>query len=286
MQSQSTHWNYPHETPKKSIILDHQSILVQQDPNCLLYNLNPGHNVKTLPRELNPSYGHESLIDANLRNIENALAKKRAAKAGQSNFEFASLHRPGNLGRKSLGQNTNENKYFIQAHPSIATMPPNMDHIYECIDSESISSTLYDHHRRLNMQNMYGANYRSKSTVNDDDLSSSSIYEDKPLLFSNHNSTLSYDNNKSKRMFIPQHYHSNASIYDKTSKDKVLVEGHPNMHGQASVLWQLGKDANNELPDLLQKPNCTAGNLLVSYSGENRFLNKVINANQKSTLNK
>ena len=270
---------------KKSTILDHQSILVQQDPNCLLYSLNAGNHTKTLPHEFNLSYAHDSFVDPNLRNIESVLAKKRA-KAAQSNFDFASLHRSGHLARKGLSPHTNENKYSVQTHAGVANLPPNMDHIYESIDSESISSTLYDHHRRLNMQNMYGANYRSKSTVNDDDLSSSSIYEDKPLLFTNYNSTLSYDNNKPKRMFIPPHYHSNASIYDKAPKDRVLIESHPNMHSQASgALWQFGKDSN-ELPDLLQKPNCPGSNLLVSYSGENRFLNKVVNANPKSLLNK
>ena len=266
----------------RSTILDHQSILATQDPNCLLYNLN-SPQTKTLPRDLNPSYGQDSMLDSNFKNInmENVLLKKKNKNA-QTNFEFATMQR-SNLSLKPFVANPNENKYTIHAHPGIGNFAANLDHIYESIDNESISSTLYDHNRRLNMHNFYGANYRSKSTVNDDDLSSSSIYEDKPLLFAN-NSSLTYDNNnKSKRIFIPPHYHSNASFYDKALKDKAAIENHPNV-SPVSALWPFAKDSN-ELPDLLQKSNC-ANNLLVSYSGENRFLNKVVISNPKSSFNK
>lgn len=249
--------------------------------------------MKTLPREFNPSFGGQ---ETSLRNIEGMLSNKKRAKAAQANFEFASLHRPGNLAgnRKPFGAGGHENKYSVQSQVGMGNhYAPNLDHIYESIDSEQ---ALYEHQRRLqNMQNFYGANnYRSKSTVNDDDLSSSSIYEDKPLLFANHNSTLSYDNHKTKRIFVPQHYHSNASIYDNKMPGRetrmspqMIQEGlqqqqrqqgsASGVQGQSGALWHFGKEPY-ELPDLLQKSN-QASNLLVSYSGENnRFLNKVVNS--------
>lgn len=248
--------------------------------------------MKTLPREYHPSCAHETYHESNLRHIENAFNKKKA-KSAQAHFEFASLHRPGNqAGRKGFGGHSNENKYSVQMYAGMqggmANFAPNLDHIYESIDSDSMASTLYEQHRRLNMQNFYGANYRSKSTVNDDDLSSSSIYEDKPLLIANHNCTLAYENNRSKRMFIPQHYHSNASIYDKTPKEKQCMPpmetqpGGASFHGQTptGAMWQFDKEAH-ELPDLLQKSAAQTNNLLVSYSGENRFLNKVVNQHGK-----
>lgn len=226
-------------------------------------------------------YAQEPLSESNMRIIDNALAKKR----GKANCDFASLHRSKLEAARRLGpvSGQNENKYMIQGS-NMLTLTPNMDHIYESIDSDSLASTLYDQNRRLNLNHFYGNNYRSKSTVNEDDLSSSSIYEDKPLLFTATtnaanagSSTFWHD--KSKRNFMPQHYHSNASIYDKAPKDRLeQLQQQQQLNSQA--LWQFGgcKDPS-ELPDLIQKqaPN----SLLVSYSGENRFFNKVINPNQK-----
>lgn len=263
----------------RSTILDHQSILAAQDPSCLLFNFNPTHQIKTLPREVIPSHVRESYVESNLKNPENVISKKKGKNA-QTNLEFASLHRPGNISRKPFVVNANENKYTIQAHSGVANFAPNLDHIYESIDSESISSTLYEQNRRLNMHNMYGANYRSKSTVNDDDLSSSSIYEDKPLLFANNSSFSSTDHSRSKRIFIPHHYHSNASIYDKAPKDKMTMENHVNPATNCNAVWQFASKDATELPDLLQKSN-GANNLLVSYSGDNRFLNKVVNSSMQ-----
>ena len=257
---------------KKSTVLDHQSILAHQDPDYLSYNFGQKKEMKTLPRVLNRFCIQEpALKSSNIQFLDNVMSKKM----NKANLDSSSLHRPSNSPRRPLTSQTNENKYIIQAH-NMLNLAPNLDHIYECIDTDSMASTLYDQSRRQN--NPYGINYRNKPVVNEDDLSSSSIYEDKPLLFSN-NSSFWHDNLKARRNLMPHHYHSNASIYDKAPKDKNVIENPQTQNGQLNSLWQFSKESNTELPDLLQKSHAT-NNLLVSYSGENRFFNKVINTNQ------
>lgn len=241
---QSAHWTSQLETLKKSTKHDHQFTLARQDLNHLSsYNYNED---KTLPRD-----------------FESVMTKKRGKASINAN-------RSSHVQRCSI-QHSGENKYIIHS-PTNCT--PNMDHIYESIDSDSMTSTLYGQGRRVHLNTLYGINYRSKSTVNEDDLSTSSIYEDKPLLFSNTSTTLHHHNLKSRRNFMPQYYHSNASIYDKTPKEKLsnennLVQAHPNPS------WQLAKE--DGLPDLLQKP-FGANNLLVSYLDENKLSNRMTNS--------
>lgn len=220
----------------------------------------------------------EPIIEFNTKLVDN-FSLKRKPKPFMG-AEFGTLQQTF---RRTNGQpySIGENKYIIQG---------NMDHIYESIDSDSLASvTLNEYHRRINQlnNNLYPPNYRSRSTVNEDDLSTSSIYEDKPLLFSNSHNTSSVNNNsgnngpngKSKRMFMnQQHYQSNASIYDKGVKDSKTMASPTDeqllqSHGHSNMLWHhlSTKDAAC-LPDLLQK----SGNLLVSYADENKIRNKVI----------
>lgn len=259
-----------------------------QDPGCLLSDFASQANaIKTLPREFNSYYQAQTpdqAMDSYMRTIHADAANRKRVRPrpGESNFEFASLQRSANFPRKMSGAGRmNENKYTVHANGTNYPVV-NMDHIYESIDSESSASAMYDQNNRrinMNMFNFYppnNVNCRSKSTLNDDDLSSSSIYEDKPLLMAGNGSI------QNRRPFMTSHYHSNASIYDKGLKDQAArqMEQHlSSMHpSQVDSMWQhmaaQSKDANG-LPDLLQqKPN--QNNLIVSYSGENKFMNKVV----------
>lgn len=266
-----------------------------------------GSATKTLPRELNLIYRQEMGMPQREDMAFTTNNRKRNNnnnnKGRDFNFEFTSLHRNAannnNFARRVGGQQQqqqSQNKYSVQENNShaIAGMVPNPDHIYESIDSEA---NFYDYNRRMNMLNYYGgvapngggsSNYRSKSTINEDDLSSSSIYEDKPLLFSN-STFLNANNDKLRRAGIAQmqqhqqqqqhqHYHSNASIYDRNMKDLNQRQQQQLINAPAGTVWQLPKDSsNNELPDLVQKSNLT-NNVIVSYSGDNKkFFNKVVN---------
>lgn len=282
-------------SPRQFTAHDHQSILAQPDRNIHLFNYGGsgaqmiGPGTKTLPRELNLIYRQERGMPQR-EDLSFTNNRKRNNNKGRDfNFEFTSLHRnaaTNNFPRRVGGQQSQQNKYSVQENnnQAIAGMVPNPDHIYESIDSES---NFYDYNRRMNMLNYYGgvtpsgggsSNYRSKSTINEDDLSSSSIYEDKPLLFSN-NSFLNANNRRAGIAQMQpqqrQHYQSNASIYDRNQRQQQIINAPTNN------VWQMQKDSSNELPDLVQKSNLT-NNVIVSYSGDNKkFFNKVVNPANK-----
>lgn len=230
-----------------------------------------GNFTKTLPREFygqgGESFDNPSAFPATSKRKFSGSKQQQQ----QQMAEFASLHRNLNNFRQQKGGN-GENKYAIQG----GNYAPNLDHIYECIDSESGASVYYDSARRMHIQSFYGppggvAYHRSKSTVAEDDLSSSSIYEDKPLLNQSRGGNYIYDKKPDSLM--------DASVQGL---------GPQQIH-QATVepqLWQHhfgGKDSSASssgdlLPDLIQQKQNQANSLLVSYNGDNnRFLNKVIN---------
>lgn len=243
------------------------------------YGITTNTITKTLPRDVNYQQQHRTNLY-----LDDSKKRNRA-------FEFASLHRNANPVIRKNYQNhqsrnsENGNRYVIQDN---SAHPYNGDHIYESIDSESVQYGTSQQQQQLHQQRRFmhcysgsSNNYRSKSTIADDELSSSSIYEDRPLLMSNssfmvNNIGTGCGNSRRTMMMMPQHYHSNASIYDR--KDGCTQSSRLPQHlGQNCQI--MGKDVN-ELPDLLlQKSTQSSNNMIVSLnSGDNRrnIFNKVV----------
>ena len=201
-------------------------------------------------------------------------------------------------------------RYGMNISPQMQTNLYNqyIEHIYETIDSDSLSSGIYERRNRLarrqtpvisRINDLYsGANITVNPTsLADDDWSQNSsssydpLYDDRPLLI---DSQQSHNNNPninkpliSDELFPQIHRNSNLNIYDKSRDEMTSFRHNPRIRSnerEAPVVmpssWNIHpttSGANSDLPDLVQDPIDASNNVTTVFVDGTKTTNKRIN---------
>lgn len=264
--------------------------------------VNPINSVPTVNAAIS-DISAAALASHNLADYESKLQQIRQNSLSRQPKNRRKIRVHGN---NHLDDNLRYGMNSIQSQMHTNLYNQYIEHIYETIDSDSMSSGIYDRRNRLTrrpapvisqINDLYsGANITvNPNSLVDDDWSQNSssslcpLYDDRPLIDSqsqNNSPNLSKPL-ISQEPYPQMHRNSNLNIYDKSREELSSFRNNSrikNNESNAQIVmpssWNIyptTSGANSDLPDLVQDPIDASNNITTVFVDGNKTSNKRLN---------